>query len=70
MSLTYEWGIPPVFRLIQDLGNVSSQEMYRVFNMGVGMVVVVSPIEADRAIAVLAELGIDAFAIGEITKHA
>ncbi len=69
MSLTHDWEVPPVFRLIQDLGKVSSQEMYRVFNMGVGMVVVVSPTDVDGTIASLAELGIGAFPMGEIAEH-
>jgi len=36
------WAVPPIFRLIQERGDVSREEMYRVFNMGVGMVVVCS----------------------------
>ena len=41
------WKIPPLFQLIQKQGNISTQEMYRVFNMGVGMIVVVAPNNAD-----------------------
>jgi len=37
------WQVPPIFRLVQELGNVSDTEMYRVFNMGIGMVVICSP---------------------------
>ncbi len=37
------WTIPPIFQLIQQRGNVAQNEMYRVFNMGIGMVVVCSP---------------------------
>ena len=37
------WEIPPVFRFIQELGKVEEEEMYRTFNMGIGMVLVVSP---------------------------
>jgi phosphoribosylformylglycinamidine cyclo-ligase len=37
------WQVPPIFRLIQKGGAVSDEEMYRTFNMGIGMVVVVSP---------------------------
>ena len=37
------WSIPPIFKLIQEKGNVDKLEMYRVFNMGVGMVIVCSP---------------------------
>jgi phosphoribosylformylglycinamidine cyclo-ligase len=37
------WKPLPVFRVIQDLGNVPDEEMYRVFNMGIGMVVIINP---------------------------
>ncbi len=37
------WTIPPIFQLIQQRGNVALNEMYRVFNMGIGMVVICSP---------------------------
>uniref|UniRef100_A0A7V0Z472 Phosphoribosylformylglycinamidine cyclo-ligase n=1 Tax=candidate division WOR-3 bacterium TaxID=2052148 RepID=A0A7V0Z472_UNCW3 len=35
------WKVPPVFQLIQDIGRVPEEEMYRVFNMGIGMVVII-----------------------------
>jgi len=38
-----EWTIPPIFQLIQLRGNVSQREMYRVFNMGIGMVLICAP---------------------------
>jgi phosphoribosylformylglycinamidine cyclo-ligase len=41
------WPVPPVFRLMQEIGNVSEPEMHRTFNMGVGMVVICSPEDAD-----------------------
>jgi phosphoribosylformylglycinamidine cyclo-ligase len=37
------WSVPPLFRLIQKGGAVSDQEMYRTFNMGIGMILVVAP---------------------------
>ena len=37
------WPIPPIFRLIQERGHIADTEMYRVFNMGIGMVAVVDP---------------------------
>lgn len=36
------WDIPPIFNLIRDRGNVSKEEMYRVFNMGIGLVLIVN----------------------------
>ena len=58
------WDIPPVFSLIQQRGNIDRDEMYRVFNMGIGMVVVCSPDNAGSVIKALPE----AKAIGEVVK--
>ncbi len=55
------WPVPPIFRLIQKLGAVDEAEMYHVFNMGVGMVVVVDKGQADRALAALGQ----AYVVGE-----
>ena len=55
------WTVPPIFRLIQQRGQVSDDEMYRVFNMGVGMVVIVAPEDVDAALAAVPE----AIVIGE-----
>jgi len=45
------WEVPPLFQLIEREGNVDHDEMYRVFNMGMGMVVFVAPDQADAALA-------------------
>jgi phosphoribosylformylglycinamidine cyclo-ligase len=37
------WAIPPIFQLIQRVGKISIEEMYRVFNMGIGMVLIAAP---------------------------
>jgi len=60
------WEIPALFRWLQETGGIDDDEMYRAFNMGVGMVVVVSSEEADTAIARLAESGERAFPIGRV----
>ena len=57
----------PIFRLIQETGNISERDMFNTFNMGVGMSVVVSASDAERALSVLREQGEDAYVIGEIT---
>lgn len=57
------WTVPPLFQLIQQLGEVDPAEMRRVFNMGVGMLLVLSPAEAEQAQALLPELN----RIGTIT---
>jgi len=59
------WTIPPVFQLIQQRGNVSQDEMYRVFNMGIGMVVICSPENATQLTQTLSE----AYIIGEVVKQ-
>lgn len=56
------WQVPPIFRLIQERGNVAELEMYRVFNMGIGLVLIVSPAEVDRACTAVPELTV----IGDI----
>ncbi len=42
------WTVPPIFQLIQQRGNVDQNEMYRVFNMGIGMVIICSPDNVDQ----------------------
>ncbi|UCF18250.1 MAG: phosphoribosylformylglycinamidine cyclo-ligase [Gemmatimonadota bacterium] len=61
---------PEIFRLIQRAGNVDDGEMYRVFNMGVGFVIVVSPEEAGEALRTLQGAGApDARVIGRVTDR-
>lgn len=52
----HAWQVPPLFQLIARLGRIASEEMYRTFNMGVGMVLVVAPDMAEKARCVLPEL--------------
>ena len=58
----------PIFDLIAKYGDVPERDMYNTFNMGVGMSVVVSPEDAERALAILKANGEDAYVIGEIVK--
>ena len=58
----------PIFDLIQKTGNIPTQDMYSTFNMGIGMCVVVSASEAEKAIAHLKENGEEAFLIGTVVK--
>ena len=64
------WRPGPVFGLLAERGKVAAEEMERVFNMGVGMVAVVAPGDADRALGLLADRGLPAWIIGEITAGA
>jgi len=60
------WPVPPLFQLIQREGNVAIDEMYRVFNIGIGMVVVVDPSQVDAA---LSAVGHEAHVIGEVVAR-
>lgn len=57
------WNVPPIFSLIRSQGNIADNEMYRAFNMGLGMLVVV-PAEEERA--ALEVLGAESRRVGEI----
>lgn len=54
-----KWERLPVFELIQRLGSIGNEDMYRTFNMGIGMVVVVREADADQAVAILEQSGIE-----------
>ena len=64
------WTIPPVFRLLQEWGNVDWTEMYRTFNMGIGMVLIVSSDEAGRITAQLNAQNETVYYIGHVTEGA
>ena len=60
------WDVPPIFRLVQERGRVEEAEMYRVFNMGVGMVLVVAP----EALATVQAAVPEARVVGEVVVGA
>jgi phosphoribosylformylglycinamidine cyclo-ligase len=60
--------VPPIFALIQEKGNVSDEEMFRVFNMGIGFCVVVSPSDAQEVIAISEEHGTNAYTLGRVVE--
>jgi phosphoribosylformylglycinamidine cyclo-ligase len=62
------WPILPVFGLMQEAGSVSDRDMFTTFNMGIGMVLVVSAEEADQALALAKEFGEQAYRIGTVTS--
>lgn len=62
------WSVPPIFGEIQRLGDVADDEMAKVFNMGIGMIVVVGASQVSRATEVLSELGQRSIVIGEVIK--
>lgn len=62
------WDIPPIFSVIQATGNVEEKEMFRVFNMGIGMMIIVSEKECEEVLNRLEVLGEKAYQIGFIEK--
>jgi phosphoribosylformylglycinamidine cyclo-ligase len=60
------WNIPPLFDLLRRLGNVSDSEMYRTFNMGVGMVIVCSSDDAETVRAQLRSRRETCYEIGKV----
>jgi phosphoribosylformylglycinamidine cyclo-ligase len=58
--------VPPIFRLLQALGELEEKHMFNTFNMGVGMTLTVPASQADRAVSLLKADGVTAYAIGEV----
>jgi phosphoribosylformylglycinamidine cyclo-ligase len=50
---TKSWRVPRIFQRLQQNGNIDPQEMYQVFNMGIGMVAIVTERDAQRAMSIL-----------------
>ena len=61
------WTPDPLFRLIQERGNVAEAEMRRTFNMGVGFTMVIDSARSADLIQALQDAGEDAFVLGEVT---
>lgn len=62
------WTIPEIFRFLQEHGEISTEEMFRVFNMGVGMVLVIAPESAAEILAILRNAGQKAFPMGTVQE--
>jgi phosphoribosylformylglycinamidine cyclo-ligase len=63
---TTTWTPDPVFELIGTRGRVAPEEMERTFNLGVGMVAVVGADDAENALTLLTDRGVDAWVLGEL----
>lgn len=63
------WSIPPVFKLISSLGKINDQEMYNIFNMGIGMVIAVNQADAAALLEHFKQCGETAYKIGFVTEN-
>ena len=63
----HNWEKPAIFPFLEKYGKVDHREMFNVFNMGIGMVLMVDPKDADRTVAMFNELGEKAYVIGHVT---
>ena len=63
------WPVPQLFRIIQEMGHIQDTEMLRVFNMGIGMIIVVSEKEAADVMERLEMLGEKSYSLGTIEKR-
>ncbi|MDZ7705933.1 MAG: phosphoribosylformylglycinamidine cyclo-ligase [Trueperaceae bacterium] len=61
---TSSWTVPPLFRFLQQQGDIDTEEMFRVFNMGVGMIAVIPADACDAALVALS----DSWLIGEVVE--
>jgi phosphoribosylformylglycinamidine cyclo-ligase len=62
------WSVPPIFGEIRRRGRVTDDEMARVFNLGLGMVMIVDPDSVDAALGALGAAGVDASVVGHVDE--
>jgi len=62
------WKINPIFSLIQKLGNINYEEMYKVFNMGIGFVIIVDNNNADKILNMLTKFSFNSQIIGKVVE--
>ena len=62
------WKVPPIFKLIQDKGRISDKEMHTVFNMGIGMILVVGKNGFSGVQTIISKYKIKSYLIGEIVQ--
>jgi phosphoribosylformylglycinamidine cyclo-ligase len=62
------WRVPPIFKKIQSYGRITDREMFRTFNMGVGMVMILSPRSVLRAIHWMEKIGLKVWVIGDVIE--
>jgi phosphoribosylformylglycinamidine cyclo-ligase len=62
------WKVNPIFSLIQELGRIADEEMYRVFNMGIGFIIIADKNDADGILKMLAKYSFKSQIIGEVVE--
>ena len=62
------WPVLPIFEHLRKLGNIEQAEMMRTFNMGIGMLLVISPKKFKRVQSILDRIGEKAYVVGRIVK--
>lgn len=62
------WDVPPIFSVLEKYGNVDHKEMYNIFNMGIGMVLMVDPNNVEKVERILDENGEKHYTVGHIVK--
>lgn len=62
------WEVPSIFKYLSDLGNIDEDEMYHVFNMGIGMILIVRPEDVNLTLDILKQGDEKAYVIGEVTN--
>lgn len=63
------WEMPAIFPFLEKLGKIDHREMFNIFNMGIGMVLVISPNDQDEVLALFEKLGEKASVIGKVTSE-
>jgi len=63
------WEKPPIFNFLEKWGNIPHREMFNIFNMGIGMILVVKPEDAAATMEILNNCGENVFEIGKITQN-
>ena len=63
------WTLPPLFQWLQEQGNVADDEMHRVFNCGIGMVLIVAADQVDAVTATFSEAGETVYQLGEVVEQ-
>lgn len=62
------WELPPIFKVLQEAGQLEETDLYGTFNMGIGLVMAVSPEEASSVMETLEKMGEKAWVIGRVTQ--